>query len=205
MSRKYAYPELTERFPAHDVHDLQDLGDMGLTDAGELVIDPHFEGPLMLRLGGDVLELSRMSLPAEDSATGAARNAYQLRNINAAPGAAVLLDDALLKDTELEDTGISEGLTGFRKGASWVVGRETTPALDLSELADAEHIVIRADGYDNELRIYDLDTTFGTQVLVPQADRGLKPIPARGVHIRLVDGKPQGRTKTEELGRWRRD
>lgn len=154
--------------------DLMNFNDPRIEETGELSILPTFEDDIYVKLGADLLSISRISDPTRnDGANGysEARNLYIVRNTLKQEAEPVVVSDGAV------DLGVSrvEGLRDLSLSTrpALIIGREATPSLGLSDSASAEHFMMRIGGMSGSLHFSDRHSATGTSVHVSSRDSRL--------------------------------
>jgi hypothetical protein len=191
--------------PGMVAFDLQDFNDYRLDEAGELVIPKHFRKEVYLRLGSDLLQMSKMPMPAPENPGPTdfdPMNAYIVRNVSAdRSDAAIIFDDS---STEKGHVMMPQlGVLTVVGRQSLVIGRDAdaTPELLLGRSTGRRHLSIRMSDRARSLHFTDLDSTNGSIVyLAPEDANGIDE-PRR----KFVGTFPHDvRTLEARNGRWTR-
>jgi hypothetical protein len=180
-------------------YDLADYSNGAVDDAGELEVLGQFINPLYLKLGHDVLELTRLSIDLgadlgekDDRATG-----YVLQNLSAGTSEA-----PILFGNDSQEVGeIGDGRNALRGGRLLTLGRaaDATPALRLSNSTSRRHAELRVGSINRNLHFLDLYSKNGTSIYLSPEDAGRLSPPRRTLHL---IGKIDAKYATEVEQRW---
>jgi hypothetical protein len=185
--------------------DLTAYGDLSLSGAGELQVAHYFRQNILLELGADVLELSKIAVPGNNEANlpvGVPRNAYILRNLSDDSGeGSILFGDELQTVETLEPEGRPQLRLMGRQHITVGRAEHATPQLRLSRSVSHEHMHIRLGNMVGNVHFADLDSKNGTNVYLDSHDAKFIGRPSR-VFVRT---QPDVIVLREELKqRWSR-
>lgn len=146
--------------------DLNDFEDHRINDRGELEVGRYFDGKIRIDLGSeDHLELTRYEVG--DSNEWKKDNIYVLRNPDGGDEAYVIFSDSDEVEAEIPKA-VRDALPDGKIICypRLVIGRETTPELELGEYASREHFELRIGSLQRQLHFRDLGSKNGTVVTV---------------------------------------
>ena len=198
MAKTNALAQLSEMAE----YNLMDFSNHLLNSSGELDVGPRLPDPVLIALGSDVLELSRIQYSDRNEGEFFdIKSAYTLRNLrDGETSPSVLFDDAMqiggLIHLDGEETSIAY------TGNQLTVGRETTPELELSDDVSREHLLIRIGALQRHIHFADLNSSNGSKVYVPKSIKSYPDWQRRIFHNDAADGKMT--TIEEQNSRWTR-
>lgn len=181
-----------------------DLGrgfnDLGLSDIGELELDPNFIHPIFLALGRNTLKISRISISEQQPSS----TMYAIQNTESPKDGIVTICKSL---TDLPpDNALSEfdHFRDIQSGRSLIIGRngDATPTLKLNTTASRKHARVRIGTLQQYFHIMDLGSTNGTFVALNPEDAGRILEPRRTFVI--PNDKLMSETLAGHKGRWLR-
>ncbi len=165
-------PEARYEMVRREVHDLMDFNNYSLTESGELRLPKVFSRQILLELGNCVLELSRIGSDdhPDDEQPEASSNLYVFRNLSSdSPEAQASVDDTNREYGQMSTPALGD--VKLLQGDSLVIGRETTPELDLPKSVSREHMLFSVDNVRNKIKMMDLYSTNGTKVYLDPRER----------------------------------
>ena len=187
----------------HILVDMQDFGCPYLNDEGVLAVSRDFDGPMLVGIGRDLLELSKVTFPVDGTSARKRESiAYIFRNLvfDEYFDATMLLDEQE-NTNEIPDIAGASQVT-VHTGTSIKIGRLMTPQLMLSGEAGFHHLQFDFGDEGSYVYFTDLNTLAGTKVYLPQNDMGSVTRPNRQIMIDPTSGNQNYRTAIEQ--RWLR-